>query len=115
MKGIGETKTILGVNRARDRGSRINQKLYLQKILRRFNMEEIKCVSTLLDCNQKLSAEMSAIFEEKKNSIEKVSYQEAMAVCMLHKQVDQTWQGTLGFCKNRIFQEIRRNTCRLEQ
>jgi len=51
MKDLGETKKILGMKITRDRGSDrlwLSQKNYVLKVLERFNMAEVKPVTTPL-------------------------------------------------------------------
>ena len=61
MKDLGPVNKILGMQIHRDRKNRkiwLSQKNYLRKILRRFNMQDCKPVSTPLPVNYKLSSGM---------------------------------------------------------
>ena len=61
MKDLGPANKILGMQIHRDRKDRkiwLSQKNYLKKILRRFNMQDCKPISTPLPVNYKLSSVM---------------------------------------------------------
>ena len=62
MKDLGPANKILGMQIHRDRSKRkiwLSQKNYLKKILRCFNMQDCKPISTPLPVNFKLSSSMS--------------------------------------------------------
>ena len=61
MKDLGEAKKILRMEILRDREKGIlylNQKRYIEKVLRRFSMSDEKCVSTPLASHFKLSKKL---------------------------------------------------------
>jgi hypothetical protein len=63
MKDLGATKKILGMEIVRDIKSRLlylSQKSYIEKVIRRFNMQNAKPVSTPLAPHFKLSAKQCA-------------------------------------------------------
>ena len=77
MKDIGSANFILGMKITRDRKAGklwIDQELYLQDIIKRFNMMECKGVSTPIDANQKLSSELSPNSEDEINEMKKIPY-----------------------------------------
>ena len=84
MKDLGEAKKILGIEIQRDRLKGtvcLSQKAYLQKILRRFSMDEnIKVVSTPLAPHFKLNATLSSSTDEE--YVSRVSYQSAVGSLM---------------------------------
>ena len=58
MKDLGEAKKILGIEITRDRGSSrlwLSQENYIFKVLERFNMEEVRSITTPLAGHFKLS------------------------------------------------------------
>lgn len=61
MKFLGEVGTILGMKVIRDRKNKIihvNQSKYINEMLMHFGMSDCHPISTQLDSNQKISAEM---------------------------------------------------------
>jgi len=77
MKDLGPTNKILGIQIHRDRSKRkiwLSQKNYLKKILRRFNMQDCKPISTLLPVNFKLSSSMSPSNEAERMEMSRVPY-----------------------------------------
>lgn len=92
MKDIGNADFILGMKITRDRKNGklwIDQQLYLQDIIKRFNMTESKTVSTPLDFNQKISLEMSPKTEEDINEMKKIPYQEAVGSLLYAAQISR--------------------------
>ena len=58
MKDLGPAKQILGIRITRDRASKklhMSQEQYIEKVLRRFNMDKAKLVSSPLTTNFKLT------------------------------------------------------------
>ena len=58
MKDLGAAKQILGMRIIRDKANntlKLSQSGYVKKVLRRFNMNEAKTVSTTLSSHFKLS------------------------------------------------------------
>lgn len=82
MKYLGEAKTILGLKITRDRKAGkiyLDQEAYIDKMLRRFNMDNCKSVSTPFDSNQKLlKLTEGEVIEDNE-----VPYQEAIG-CLLY-------------------------------
>ena len=77
MKDLGSANKILGMQIYRDRINRkiwLSQKNYLKKILRRFNMQDCKSISTPLPVNFKLSSNMSPSSEEERMEMSRVPY-----------------------------------------
>lgn len=61
MKDLGEASSILGIRITRDLKEgkiSIDQSIYIEEILRKFKMSDCNAISSPLDVNQKLSAEM---------------------------------------------------------
>ena len=59
MKDLGAAKKILGIKILRDRVARrlsLSQKGYIEKVLRRFNMQNVKLVTTSLAAHFRLSS-----------------------------------------------------------
>ncbi|RDX83165.1 hypothetical protein CR513_35947, partial [Mucuna pruriens] len=74
---LGPINKILGMQIHRDRKDRkvwLSQKNYLLKILRRFNMQDCKPISTPLPTNFKLSSKMSPSSEEERMEMSRVPY-----------------------------------------
>ena len=61
---------------------KLSQSKYVKKVLRRFNMNETKPVSTPLDSHFKLSKEQSQKTKEERDHMSKVSYASAIASLM---------------------------------
>ncbi|RDX72696.1 hypothetical protein CR513_47771, partial [Mucuna pruriens] len=81
MKDLGPANKILGMQIHRDRKDRkvwLSQKNYLLKILRRFNMQDCKPISTPLLVNYKLSSSISPSSEEERMEMSRVSYASAV-------------------------------------
>jgi hypothetical protein len=76
MKDLGPTNKILGMQIHRDRSKRkiwLSEKNYLKKILRRFNMQDCKPISTPLPVNFKLSSSMSPSNEAERMEMSRVT------------------------------------------
>ena len=72
MKDLGATKQILGMGIIRDKANgtlKLSQSEYVKKVFSRFNMNEAKPMSTLLDSHFKLSKEQSPKTEEEKDHV----------------------------------------------
>ncbi|RDX94488.1 hypothetical protein CR513_23119, partial [Mucuna pruriens] len=85
MKDLGPANKILGMQIHRDRKDRkvwLSQKNYLLKILRRFNMQDCKPISTLLSMNYKLFSSMSPSSEEERMEMSRVPYASAVGSLM---------------------------------
>ena len=77
MKDLGAIKQILGMRIIRDKVNgtlKFSQLEYVKKVLSRFNMNEIKPVSTPLGSHFKLNKEQSLKTEEKRDHMSKVPY-----------------------------------------
>ena len=77
IKDLGAAKQILGMRIIRDKVNgtlKLSQSEYMKKILNRFNMNEVKPVSTPLGSHFKLSKEQSPKIKEERDHISKVSY-----------------------------------------
>ncbi|KAH9746316.1 hypothetical protein KPL70_004379 [Citrus sinensis] len=85
MKDLGPANKILGMQIHRDKNNRkiwLSQKNYLKKILRRFNMQDCKSISTLLPVNFKLSSSMCPSNEVERNEMSRVLYASAVESLM---------------------------------
>ena len=85
MKDLGSANKILGMQIHRDRDNRkiwLSQKNYLRKILRRFNMQDCKPISTPLPVNFKLSSSMSPSSEAERMEMSRVLYASAVGSLM---------------------------------
>ena len=85
MKDLGPANKILGMQIHRDRRNRkiwLSQKNYLKKILRRFNMQDCKPISTPLPINHKLSSGMSPSSEAERMEMSRVPYASAVGSLM---------------------------------
>ncbi|KAH9706497.1 hypothetical protein KPL70_012225 [Citrus sinensis] len=74
---LGPANKILGMQIHRDRNNRkiwLSQKNYLKKILRRFNMQDCKSISTPLPVNFKLSSSMCPSNEAERKEMSRVPY-----------------------------------------
>ncbi|KAH9752597.1 hypothetical protein KPL71_014753 [Citrus sinensis] len=85
MKDLGPANKLLGMQIYRDRNSRkiwLSQKNYLKKILRRFNMQDYKSISTSLPVNFKLSSSMCPTNEAERREMSRVPYASAVGSLM---------------------------------
>ncbi|KAH9762162.1 Integrase catalytic domain-containing protein [Citrus sinensis] len=85
MKDLGPANKILGMQIHRDRNNRkiwLSQKNYLKKILRRFNMQDCKSISTPLFVNFKLSSSMCRSNEAERKEMPRVPYASAVGSLM---------------------------------
>ena len=77
MKDFGAAKQILGMRIFRDKANgtlKLSQLKYTKKVLSRFNMNEVKPVSTHLGSHFKLSKEQLSKREEERDYMSKVPY-----------------------------------------
>ena len=77
MKDLGAAKQILGMRIFRDKANgtlKLSQLKYTKKVLSRFNMNEVKPVSTHLGSHFKLSKEQLSKREEERDYMSKVPY-----------------------------------------
>ncbi|KAH9734881.1 Integrase catalytic domain-containing protein [Citrus sinensis] len=85
MKDLGPVNKILGMQIHRDRNNRkiwLSQKNYLKKILRCFNMQDCKSISTPLPVNFKLSSSMCPSNETERKEMARVPYASAVGSLM---------------------------------
>jgi len=85
MKDLGLANKILGMQIHRDRNNRkiwLSQRNYLRKVLRRFNMEDCKPISTPLSVNFKLSSSMCPSSEAERMEMSRVPYASAVGSLM---------------------------------
>ena len=85
MKDLGAAKQILGMIIIRDKANgtlKLSQSEYVKKVLRRFNMNKAKSVSTPLGSHFKLSKEQSPKTEEERDHLSKVPYASAIGSLM---------------------------------
>lgn len=85
MKYLGDANVILGIRITRDRAKRtisIDQRHYIELILKRFGMEECNAIGTPLDVNTKYSREM----ESSENQMS-IPYREAIGSLLFAAQV----------------------------
>lgn len=85
MKDLGPAKQILGIRITRDRNARklwLSQEKYIEKVLRRFNMDNAKAVSSPLANHFRLSSKQSPSTEKEKASMQRVPYASAVGSLM---------------------------------
>ena len=85
MKDLGEAKQILGMRIKRDRKQRklwLSQEDYVEKVLKRFNMENAKAVSTPLAAHFKLSKQLCPTTQEARDEMIRVPYASAVGSLM---------------------------------
>ena len=81
MKDLGLANQILGMKIVRDRSKRLlwlSQEKYIEKVLKRFNMDNAKQVNVPLAGHMKLSKRHSPTSEEEKQEMSKVPYSSAV-------------------------------------
>ena len=77
MKDLGAAKQILGMRITRDRKNRkltLSQNEYIEKVLKRFNMQNGKLISTPFSSHFKLSKEMCPKTQEEMDYMSKIPY-----------------------------------------
>ena len=85
MKDLGAAKQILGMRITRDRKNRkltLSHNEYIQKVLKRFNMQNEKPISTPFASHFKLSKEMCPKTQEEMDYMSKVPYASAVGSLM---------------------------------
>ena len=85
MKDLGAAKQILGMRIIRDKANgtlKLSQPKYVKKVLSKFNMNEIKPVSTPLGTHFKLSKEQLPKTKEERDYMSKVPYASAISSLM---------------------------------
>lgn len=81
MKDLGEASSILGIRITRNKKLNtitIDQESYVQRILKKFNMDDCKPVHTPLETGLKLSKEMSPTSEEEREEMIHIPYRQAI-------------------------------------
>lgn len=81
MKDLGEASSILGIRITRKKELKtitIDQENYVQRILKRFNMEDCNPVTNPLETGLKLSKDMSPTTEEEKAEMKGIPYRQAV-------------------------------------
>jgi len=84
IKDLGPAQQILGMSISSHRNANklwLSQKSYVEKLLKRFNIEKTKSISTLLAGHFKLSSKQNPSSEKERYDMENVPY--ALAVCSL--------------------------------
>ena len=101
MKDLGQAKQILGMHISRDRKNGkiwLSQQRYIEKVLKRFNMDKSKPVGTPLANHFKLCSEQSPTSEKERCEMEKVPYASAVGSLMYAMYVpDQIFLMRLGW------------------
>jgi len=85
MKDLGEAKKNLGMEITRDRGSGrlwLSQENYVLKVLERFNMTEVRSVTTLLASHFKLSSKQCPQSPVEEKEMSQVPYASAVGSLM---------------------------------
>ena len=85
MKDLGAAKQILGMRIIRDKANctlKLSQSKYVKKVLNKFNLNEVKPMSTPLGSHFKLSKEQLLKTEEERNHMSKVPYASAIGSLM---------------------------------
>ena len=85
MKDLGPAKLILGMKIVRDRKKGLiwlSQESYIEKVLKRFNMDKAKPVGFLLAAHFKLSSNQCLTSEKDKEEKLKVPYASAVGSLM---------------------------------
>jgi len=90
MTDIGEAKFILGFQITRNRKQKklwMDQRAYIENILKRFGMENCNPAATPLETNIKLSKDQQPSSVDEKKIMENVPYQEAVGSLLFASQV----------------------------
>ncbi|GJX81204.1 putative RNA-directed DNA polymerase [Tanacetum coccineum] len=85
MKDLGPAKQILGIRIFNDRGAKklhISQEQYIEKVLRRFNMDKAKAVSSPLTPNFKLTDKDCSSSKKNIEKMDRVPYASAVGSLM---------------------------------
>lgn len=85
MKDLGRLHHCLGIEFCQDlktKEIRMTQKQYIENILKRFNMENCKPISTPVNVSMKLAKSMNPKTEEQRKEMEKVPYRELVGSLM---------------------------------
>jgi len=85
MSDLGELHYCLGIEFKRDRAKRtitMSQRKYIEKVLKRYNMEDCKPIGTPLDANCKLLKLTEKEFEDVQVEMQGIPYKEAVGSLM---------------------------------
>ncbi|KAG6689840.1 hypothetical protein I3842_11G194500 [Carya illinoinensis] len=85
MKDLGAAKQILGMRIIRDRSNdtlKLSEEEYVKKVLRRFNMDKAKPVSTPLASHFRLTKDQSPKMEEEQECMNRIPYASAIGSLM---------------------------------
>ena len=85
MKDLGEIHWLLNLKIERDMKNKslsISQSAYIDKILRRFNLQDAKTSTTPLDPNIKLTKDQSPTTDAEKEDMKKIPYRQAIGSLM---------------------------------
>ncbi|CAH9138542.1 unnamed protein product, partial [Cuscuta epithymum] len=85
MKDLGPAKQILGIRITRDRALKklhMSQEQYIEKVLRRFNMDKAKEVSSPLTTNFRLTDKDCPSSEKRIEEMDRVPYASAVGSLM---------------------------------
>lgn len=90
MKDMGEISSILGIRVIRNREERtisLDQAAYINRILKRFNMQNCNAVSSPLEAGQRISKEMCANNDDEKQKMVDIPYRQAIGSLMFLAQI----------------------------
>jgi hypothetical protein len=85
MKDLGKARKILGMEISRDRKAgtlTLSQRSYIEKVLKRFNMDGAKAVNTPIAAHFKLSAKQCPVSDNEKSYMSRVPYSSAVGSLM---------------------------------
>lgn len=90
MKDMGQASSILGMRIRRDEKARtikIDQSQYIAEVLARFGMDQCNGISTPIDLNQKLTADMCPSNDANKMLMKNVPYMQAVGCLLFAAQI----------------------------
>lgn len=92
MKDIGEARYVLGMQITRDRKSRkiwLDQELYIENMLKKYNMWECNAVDTPVLLGEKLSKLMSPKTDNEREEMFSIPYQEVIGSLLFAAQISR--------------------------
>lgn len=90
MKDLGQVASILGMRITQnDNSIAIDQSQYICEVIERFGMSDAKPISSPLDVNQKISAELCPKVDAEKFDMKNVPYKEAIGSLLYAAQVSR--------------------------
>ncbi|GJW71231.1 retrovirus-related pol polyprotein from transposon TNT 1-94 [Tanacetum coccineum] len=123
MKDLGPAKQILGIRIFRDRGAKklhISQEQYIEKVLRRFNMDKAKVVSSPLTPNFKLTDKDCPSSKKNIKKMDRVPYASVVGSLMyamvctrpdlahaVSEALAKLINGFFGYCEGECFIAIK--------